>query len=704
MGIILLAFLVAFAFIVWALVRVHTNPDSRLSKEDESQIGEIELRRPRGDIRDRHGELLAKDRKVYSLWANPSDVDHPDMAAVCLAELLDVDETVLRSRLMDETGARSKRKFVWIGRWLTQSDLDAYEKLDPMLEPGLALKKEPLRFYPEGELAAHVLGFVNKEGYGCAGIELAYDRYLRCVPGKRRARVDLRRRVLESFTLEYVPQEGAEHVHLTLDKALQRAIENRLDQALDTCDAPAGMGIVMDPHTGAILALACRPAFDPNEFGKVPPEEYKNRAVVDVFEPGSSFKIVTYAAALEHGLIAPDMLIDCENGAFNPYGHVIRDFHRLGVVTVRQAYTESSNIAAIKIAAMLGDERLEAWVQRFGFGRRTSGDLPGESPGLVHPRDDWSKLTMGAIPIGQEIAVTMPQLARAFCAIANGGWLVSPYLVERVVDREGVVTYQHQGGAPERILSEATAATMRELCHEVCLHGTGKPASIPEFRTGGKTGTAQIARPDGKGFYPDKYTTIFAGFAPLANPRLCAAIVVQRPAIRLHYGGYVCGPVFKDVVREALIRMDCRLDPVPGADTQEEPETPPTGDADTMAVRAASDLAPVKLEDPETLLAGMEMETLGLDDLALVSSKAPVAPQEDGPVLADLAGMTKRQAKAYVDVLRIRWDTQGVGRVVAQHPPPGTPLRDVTSCQLVFSNQPPKEEYEPSGDSQAARL
>ena len=222
--------------------------------------------------------------------------------------------------------------------------------------------------------------------------------------------------------------------------------------------------------------MASRPAFNPNDYDKFPAELRKNRALVDVFEPGSAFKIVTAAAALEHGLVTPNTMINCEGGRFNPYGHSIGDFHKLGVEPFWKCFEESSNIAIIKVAAMLGEARMEEWIRRFGFGAPTSRDFPGESIGLFRSRDKWSKLSMGALPMGQEISVTTLQLARAFAVLANDGRVVEPYFVERAVARDGQVTYQHEPVPAERILSPRTVDTMRALCHQVVLHGTGQPA------------------------------------------------------------------------------------------------------------------------------------------------------------------------------------------------------------------------------------
>ena len=693
LGVLGLLFICLFGYIAYGLVRVHTRPDERLIKEDKLHEAVGVTLEPRGEIRDRNGKLLAIDRRVDSLWAIPGTFEDPYAAAAYFGPIFGVDQDLLVSRL----SPGNTNQFAYIRRWLSDEQFERYKKLDPKWKAGVALKKEWVRYYPEGSLASHVLGFVNVSGQGRAGIELAYDEALRSTPGTRRSRVDARRRLLDSLTLEYIEPQGADHVYLTIDKSIQRSLENRLDQALEECKAPSGMGIIVDPYTGAIRALACRPAFDPNEFRNVDPTDYKNRALVDVFEPGSVFKVVTFAAAIELGLITPDTLIDCENGYFNPYGHGLRDFHKLGVVPVRESFIESSNIATVKIAAMLGEERMEKWIRRFGFGRRACQDVRSESRGIFRPRSQWSKLSMGAIPIGQEIAVTLPQLARAFCILANGGMFVYPYLVEQVVDRDGSVTYQHETRPPERILSEATAATMREMAHGVCLSGTGTRASIAEYRTGGKTGTAQIARPDGRGYYADKYTAVFAGFAPVGAPRLVGVIVVQEPAIRLHYGGYVCGPVFKDVIREALISMGCPQDPVTEEIAKAAAEA---DDADTVAVAVAEHGTAADGGDME-ILEPLEPNDI-LEGLALVGLGEIVSPDE--PRLGDLAGLTKRQAKAYLDVLGLGWDPLGAGKVISQYPPAGTPLREVSSCRLVFSSASLDETYETQRNPQPDQL
>ena len=673
------------------LVQVHTDPDMQLTDEERAHIAEIELRVPRGEICDRAGNMLASDRRVFSLWANPRQVADPEMTAMALSARLGLDETELRNRLTRRNDNDALQKFVWIKRWLTESNLQAYTSMDPSLQWGLALKQESIRYYPEGELAAHVVGFVNKEGVGCDGVELSFDKYLRCVSGKQKSHVDAKRNFLRSLTVEYTQPEGGDTVYLTLDKAIQRTLEVEIDKALVSSHAPRGMGLIVDVKTGGILAMTVRPAFDPNAIGDINAGNYRNRALEFVFEPGSSFKIVAASGALEEGLITPETRINCENGFYNPYGHGIKDFHRLGVEPFVKCFEESSNIAIIKVGALLGPERLEHWISRFGIGRRTCSDFSLESAGIFRPRAKWSRLSMGSLPMGQEVAVTMLQLARAFCVIANGGYLRDFHVVERAIGPDGVPTYEYEPREPERILSEATVKTMQELCHLVILNGTGKPACIPEYRAGGKTGTAQIANPLGKGFLPGKFTAIFAGFAPIADPRVCAVIVVQEPAIKLHFGGSVCGPVFKEVVRDALIRMECPPDPVGGMPANPDPA--------------------LEEEDEDTLIARNEAaDGVVVPDEAitppngLLLAEANVEAAQNEPALPSFVGMTKRQVKESIDALGIAWDPQGAGRVVSQDPPPGTALRDVPLCRLVFSSEPMGKQNETQPAPGPARM
>ena len=568
---------------------------------------------------------------------------------------------------------------------MSREELDALGDLsDAPSGKWLGTRKETIRYYPEGELAGQVLGFANREGVGAEGLEQSYDKYLRSHDGRKETRVDRHRRMLDFLTLEYEPPTGGDDIYLTIDVALQYSLEQALDRAMVDKNAPRAMGLLMDPHTGAILALASRPGFDPNRYNEFRAEERKNRAILDVFEPGSAFKIIGTAAALELGLVHTNDLIDCMGGSFRFFVRTIHDTHKHGIIPFYQSFAESSNIAAIKVAARLGEERYEAWIRRFGIGRATGIDLPQESAGIFRGREHWSRLSMISLPLGQEVAVNMLHLAVAFSGIANGGYKVEPYLVSRAVSPEGEETYFHATGRGERFMSKTTADIMKDLCYQVIAgkDSTGRHAVIAEYKAGGKTGTAQIAREDGKGYYKRKYTAVFAGFAPLTHPRIPCVIVIQEPEYGkgTHYGGAAAGPVFKEIVREALIRLNVPEEPMDHETELREVESYAMMDADTMVSR-------LDLEYIEPIEFGNQAFPRELELLP-----SPGDATSEGGRLPDFRGMTKRQAKEVAVRLGLQWDPQGAGRVLRQSPAPGTPLEDVDICQLVFSSNtgPPK--------------
>lgn len=680
---------------------LHFTPGEKLLEEQRFHVVEIPITEPRGEIFDRNGVILATNQEAPSLWVDPRQVpeDRRDAVAALLSERLGLSSEDARAAL-EETGKDGKvRKFAMLKRWVT--DLSDEEVKGLQRETGGAVQvvRETVRHYPHKDAAAHLLGYVNRSGELCEGVEKAYNAHLKSQAGMLRARADTRRRPLPSETLDFREPEGGELLQLTIDLNIQHNLEAALDERMAETEAKEAMGVVMNPKTGEIYALASRPAFNPNEYDKYPAELRKNRALVDVFEPGSAFKIVTAAAALENGLITPNTMINCEGGRFNPYGHSIGDFHKLGVEPFWKCFEESSNIAIIKVAAMLGEARMEEWIRRFGFGAPTSRDFPGESIGLFRPRSKWSKLSMGALPMGQEISVTTLQLARAFAVLANDGRVVEPYFVERAVARDGRVTYQHEPAVSERILSPRTVETMRALCHQVVLHGTGRAANMMEYRAGGKTGTAQMAKSGGGGYDANRYTAVFAGFAPVRDPRLVAAIVVQEPKIRLRYGGYVCGPVFKKVVGEALASMNVPGDPVTDQELvaehlKEKKKAEKEKLAKNPKGKPAPAKAPVEPEpaeagDPDTASFVPIDESLSamitpLDGLELVARNMGDRLETSLP---DLAGMTKRQARERLQRLGVPMDAQGEGWVVAQNPPPGTALGEDLVCRLEFARR-----------------
>ncbi|MCC6698464.1 MAG: transpeptidase family protein [Candidatus Hydrogenedentes bacterium] len=689
-------FLAVFFILAIHITKLQIWPDEKFLKNDEAHVGEVPLTIPRGRIYDRGGRILARDRQAPSIWANPQYIEDPYDAAQRLSVRLNLGEDQVLERLTRRTPEGEKLVDVPIKRYLTESEFAALGDLNAFVGGGLRIKREPVRYYPEEGLAAHVLGYVNREHEGTEGIEGLYDPFMRNIQGWHKSRVDARRNLLSSLTLEYVPPAGGDDVFLTIDKPIQHALERELLAVMERCQAARATGMLMDPKTGAILALACMPAFDPNVYWEYTPEQRKNRAVIDVFEPGSAFKIVTASAALEHGLITPDTLINCEGGRWSAFGRrLISDVHKMQTVPFREAFAESSNICIIKVADKIiklgGNALLDEWIQRFGFGQKTSRDFLMESPGIYRAAKHWSKLSVISLPMGQEVAVTMPQLARAFAVIANGGFLVEPHLVEYAKNRHGQETYRFVPKDAPRVLSEQTAAVMRELCYEVIAHGTGTRAAIPEYRAGGKTGTAQVARADGRGYYEDQHTAVLAGFAPISDPRVVAVIVVHNPQSKPYWGGYVCGPVFKEVVREALIRLECPEEPMEGV---EEPGLEEE-DADMLVAREGDSGPHTQEYVVPSLLSLLDSGAELLPTLADLPSAAPRLPS--------FQGMTKREAREALIALGVAWDVQGSGWVVAQEPPPGTLLNEVTECRLVFSNNRRTEtQHDPAGPAETA--
>lgn len=697
---LLVSLLFGFSLVALRLHMVHLMPNDALDVEEAKHIGETILTAPRGDIYDRNANVkLATNRKVPSLWVDATTITNADHFAASVAPPLGLSVEDLKRRVLERTESGKPFKFKWVKRWITEdAHVAALEFLMEEWEGVLHIRDESIRFYPQRGAAAHLLGFVNRNGDASEGLELTFDEHLRSEAGVYRTRKDSAQRLLDSRVLEYTPAKTGESVQLTIDVNMQHELEQALDARMEECNSPEGMGVLMDPHTGAIYAMASRPAYDPNFYDSYEAEARRNKAITDYFEPGSAFKIVTAAAAIEERLITPETLIDCENGGFNPYGHYVRDFHPHGVIPFSTCFEESSNVAIIKVARMLGPERLDKWMRDFGFGVPTSRDFPrgAESPGVLRARKNWNGLSMGSLPMGQEVGVTLLQLARSFAVLANGGLLVEPYYVERALAADGTTTYQHSQPEKKRVISESTAAIMRELCHKVVLNGTAKDrANIKEYTVGGKTGTAQMLSKSGRGYSKDRYTTVFAGFAPVTDPRIVCVIVIKEPMIRQHWGGYVCGPVFRDVVRDALIRLNVPPDQEFEADEAVKVEVAravPAGevkgeDGDTMTTRL-SDAQILELE------LAMEDQLESLDGLELTRAIGDV--EEGAPTLPDLTGLSKGEAHRKLRELGIPWDPQGIGWVVSQRPAPGTPVAAVRLCALEFSRTKLELEDDPS--------
>jgi cell division protein FtsI/penicillin-binding protein 2 len=423
----------------------------------------------------------------------------------------------------------------------------------------LAIHLEGKRFYPGGRLLCHLVGMTGTDNKGLEGIEFYYDRELAGEVGWRRSYRDAKRREIKSFHMDALPERNGINLALTIDEVIQHIIEKEIENIVASYSPRAVSIVAMAPRTGEILGLANYPWFDPNNVSDINPDHVRNRAISDSFEPGSVFKIVTAAAALEEGVVDFDSEFFCENGAYRIGKRTLHDYKPFGMMKFREIIEKSSNIGVFKVADKLGKEKMHAYIKKFNFGRPTGIDLPGEASGITRDVANWSAADMTTIPMGHGIAVTPLQLASCVSAIANGGVLMRPYVVKSLLSEEGMSIKENKPKAVRRVISEETAAKVKELLEGVVERGTGKKAGIDNFRVCGKTGTAEKVNTERGGYYRNRYITSFVGFAPFERPAVSVVISVDEPKGE-HLASRVGAPAFKNIMQKILSYMEIEGD------------------------------------------------------------------------------------------------------------------------------------------------
>jgi len=509
-------------------------------RAERQQLRTIDVAPRRGVIYDRAGRELAMSVSVDSAFAVPSEI--PDLAGTIslIARITKADPNELLAK------CKASRSFCWVAR---KADAETAQRIKSMNLRGIHFQKESRRYYPKRELAAQVLGYVGMDDEGLSGIEHEFDEQLRGKPGRMLISVDARRRWFSS--VEKQPDPG-ENVVLTIDQQIQYIAERELETAMEQTHAEAGTVIVENPHTGEILALANRPTFNPNLSREITPAKLKDHAVSDIYEPGSTFKLVTISAALEEKVTNPDELFDCQMGSIVINGMRIRDSRPHGVLPVSGILAVSSDVGAIKIALRLGEDRLYKYMRAYGFGQQTGVELPGETRGLTKPVSRWSKVSIGAISMGQEVGITPLQLAALVSTIANDGVWTAPRIVATTSEPQSTPQMVVFHPAEQRrVISTMTAAQMRQMMQKVVLEGTGRKAILQGYSSAGKTGTAQKVDPATGAYSHTKYVASFAGFAPLNNPAITVAVILDSPS-GLHQGGQVSAPVFQRITQQVL--------------------------------------------------------------------------------------------------------------------------------------------------------
>ncbi|MCU0723150.1 MAG: penicillin-binding protein 2 [Planctomycetes bacterium] len=542
--------------------------DAYRSQRDGQSRVQIPTVAQRGRILDRKGKELAVSRsRVKSLFAVPPRVEDPGRLADALEPLLRIDRAEVLEAL-----SKTDKEFVWIKRMLSESEALRVEELG---EGALGFREEPQRFYPHGNLAAHVLGHVSIDHAGLEGAEAAFQPLLAGTPGYSWFERDARKRLIATPGLETLtPRDGAD-VFLTLEATLQYAVEEELDRAMEDFNPVSGIVILMDTRTGRILAWAVRPTFDPNRVGASPPEARRNQGITDPFEPGSIFKPLTLALAYEAGVVGPEDVFHCGGGQYTfrdgKSRRTLHDFHPYDKLTAEEVLVKSSNIGTTKIALKLGDRRLLEGVRRFGVGRKTGIDLAGEDGGWIAPKG-WSFYSMTSVPWGQEVAMTPLQILCAVNALANDGLWVRPsfFLGARAAD--GTETH---APPPEtrRVVSERSARLVRRAMVRVVEEGTGKKARLGEYALGGKTGTTCKREKDGT-YSKTRSITSFVCFAPAAEPRLTLLVSLNEPRKGASFhdltGGFCAAPLASRVLKRCLESMGVPPDP-PKEDAKAKP-------------------------------------------------------------------------------------------------------------------------------------
>jgi cell division protein FtsI (penicillin-binding protein 3) len=525
------------------------------AKSQQTKAEDIQARR--GNIYDRKGREFAVNVDLESLYCDAKEVVIDKGGVQELSSALGVQPAVLQAKF------QPGKRFTWVDRKLSP---DTAEKIRAVLHIGQKGKEdirgfgfipEAKRFYPQGMLASHIIGSVGLENQPLEGIELKYDKYLRSTGGKVYVERDAGGNML--FSGEDTESNG-NNVILTIDEGIQYIVEKELDKAMAKWNPKSASVIVMDPFTGEILALANRPSYDLNEIGRATKSEIRDRAITDIYEPGSTFKIVIGTAALEEKVFTPESRFDVSRGSIEVGGKVVHDAHRHGVLAFREVIQKSSNVGSIMIGMRLGREKIYEYAKRYGFGEPTGIDLPGEISGWIKKPERWSATSIGAIPIGQEVAVTPLQILRAYSAIANGGYLVKPHVVSEIVSPNGRQAYAFKSPVEKRVISEKTAETFRDILKTVVEEGgTATEAAVDGNQVAGKTGTSQLVDPVTKRYSHQKYVASFVGFVPADNPKIAMIVMVREPKGAI-YGGVVAGPMFKDIASQSLSYMNVPRD------------------------------------------------------------------------------------------------------------------------------------------------
>ena len=658
-----LAFIVGFVLVGWRAFSLQVLQEREwIERADRQHQKTIPLTPQRGTIFDRNGEALALSMEIDSIFAEPRKLADREQAARLLAPILDLPLATVRAKLAGERG------FVWLKRQVPPEQAKRVRNLK--LE-AVGTIKEHKRFYPNSTVGAQLIGFTGLDPNGLEGLEAAYDKNLLGRGGYLVMERDALGRGIGAGIPEVQGATRGHDLHLTIDENLQYIADRELAVAIQEYNARAGVVIVLEPDSGRILALANQPEFNPNAVSRYKRENWRNRAISDTFEPGSTMKVFVMASALNEGVVTPNQLVHCENGSYRVGGRTIHDHHPYGILTAEDVLKVSSNIGSAKIGKMLERKRLHSYLRDFGFGQRSGIDLRGEEIGILRDPSRWFEIDIATISFGQGVSVTPLQLAVATGAIANGGYLMEPYLVEKITDSAGQVIEERQPKMVRQVVKSEVAARVARMMEAVTAddRGTGTKARVPGFRVAGKTGTAQKVDPVTGGYSADKRIASFVGFVPAEAPRLVVLAMIDEPRGQV-YGGLVAAPVFARVATQSLHYLKVK-------------PNQPLAPEDNLPLPSLEEILAQAKKEQEAAAKREAAEAAGLPPAAAepAAAEEPAPAEEEaetavaaGPQMPDFKGMSYRQVIEVMQAKGINVSLRGHGRVIDQSPLPGAAI------------------------------
>ena len=641
---VLCVFTLLFLVIILRAFQLQIIERDNLTKLTEKQyLKYVNLSPKRGTIYDRQKRELAISIETDSVYARPGKIKNKDQSARALASILDVSYRSIKQSLS------SDRPFVWLKRSISPFQV---KKIRDLNLEGIEFIEESKRFYPNKELASHCLGFAGIDSKGLEGIELEYDNHLKGNPGYLLVERDALGRNIYTQNITQVNATKGYNLQLSIDKTVQYYVEKALEEGVQKHKAKAGIAIVMVPQSGEILALAVRPTFNPNTFWDFSPAQWRNRAVTDAFEPGSTFKMFLASSALEERIVSPQDLFYCEMGAYPVQGRVIHDVHKYGWLSLSKIIKYSSNIGACKIAQNIGKEIFYNYIKKFGFSSKTGIDLPGETSGMVSLPYKWSRIQLGTVAFGQGISISPIQLLTAFSAIANQGILMKPYLVKTIFDDKGKIIKEFHPESRGTIISQSTARQVTSILKTVVEKGgTGENAFIPGFEIAGKTGTAQKVDPLTKNYSDHNVSCSFIGFLPADDPKIAMLIIVDEPE-GIPYGSTVAAPIFKEAARNIIRYL----------------HIPPSKEQMTMVTHQS----PTDFYQEKVALNPAYFKEASLPEQNVPNS------------MPDFSGLSMRDVIKAAEELYLTIEISGSGKAIVQHPLPGNLIEYDRRCWVRF--------------------